>query len=458
MKKRILSLILVASMAGTILSGCGSKTEDKKAAETTEKITLTYANWNLGEKDADNLERKMIKLWNDSHPNIQVEVDESMDYSKYGDSLTAAAAAGKLPDVMALTNIEFGLTNEWLADLTQYTSKDAEWSKLPKPLEQATHFGNGVYAVPAGMYFSGYFVNDDIFDSANVDKLNFAPTLDEFWNAVKATTKPSQNILGISESVQIPDWYPSALNKSMGWYSFDGSKFNLNSSEYKEGINKAKEVLNNKYSFDSLTQAQKDKLNAKWHGDVWNQGKVAIRYDQTSSTVDFAKQSFSNRFIGMPGGRTVIVGDYFGVSKSSKNVEAAYEFAKWMSFSKDGIAKRIELGSSDGSFNSLPLTTDTEVLNKYFETFKYEGIKEAYDTIDNAIVEGVKVVPGYVDARWNAQTGIKVGDKDNATIGEVITGATQGQVKIEDVADQLNKLANDAYTKATQSIKALTNK
>lgn len=458
MKKRILSLILAASLTFTILSGCSSKQTNTDTTKQAEKVTLTYANWSLGNKDADTLERRMVKAWNDLHPNIEVQIDESMDYSKYGDSLNAAAAAGKLPDVIMLQNIPTGLSNEWLADISQFTSKDSEWSKIPKPLEQATHYGKGVYAVPTGMYFEGYFVNDDIFQSANVDALKFSPSLDEFWNAVKATTNLSKNIVGISESVQIPDWYSSAENKNLGWFSFDGSKFNLDSKEFKDGINKAQEVLNNKYSFDSLTQEQKDKLNAKWHGDLWNQGKVAIRFDGTWSIADFSKQSFKNRFIGMPGGRTVVVGDFLGISKSSKNIQAAYEFAKFMSFSKEGILKRIELGSKDNSYNSLPLTTDKDVLDKYFETYKYEGIKDAFDSINNGIIEGVKIVPGYTASRWTAQTGIKVGDKDNANIGEVIDGCIHGKVKIEDVANQLNKLANDEYSKAVQSIKALTSK
>lgn len=457
MKKRFLSVLLAATLAGTLLAGCksgGEKTADKPA----EKITLTYVNWNLGKPEENNLERRMIKAWNDANPNVQVVVDESMDYSKYQESLTASASAGKLADVFALPNIPFGLTNEWLANISDIASKDDQWSKMPKPIEQATHYGKGVYAVPSGMFFEGYFVNDDLFQKNNADALKFAPTQDEFWNAVKANSKPAANILGISESLQVVDWYPSSVNNNLGWFTFDGSKYNLDSAEFKAGINKAKEILANKYSFDALTDDQKTKINAKWHGDVWNQGNVAVRFDGTWSTTDFSKQAFKSRFIGLPGGRTVLVGDYLGISKSTKNAKAAYDFVKFMSFGKDGILKRIELGTQDNSFNSLPLSTDKEVLDKYFAAFKYEGIKEAYDTIDKGIVEGVKVVPGYVPSRWEAQTGIKAGDKDNANIGQVIEATFKGNLKIEDVAAQLNKLANDEYTKATSSMKALTEK
>lgn len=458
MNKRILSLVLTATLAGSLLSGCGTAKKADQAAKPEEKVTLTYVNWNLGAKDADNLERRMIKAWNDSHPNIQVEVDESMDYSKYGDSLTAAASAGKLPDVFALPTIPFGLQNEWLADLTQYSSKDGDWSKMPKPIEQAVHYGKGIYAVPAGMFLAGYWVNDDLFQAANVNQLKFNPTLDEFKAAIKATTKPSENILGVSESLQVVDWYPAAVNKNFGWYTFDGSKYNLDSPEFKDGVKLANEILTNKYSFDALTEEQKTKLNAKWHGDMWNQGKVAVRWDGSWVTTDFSKLNFKSRFIGVPGGRATVIGDYLGISKSSKSVKASYEFAKYMSFGKEGILKRIELGSKDNSFNSLPLSTDKDVLDKYFAMNKFEGLKEAFDDINNDVVEGVKFVPGYVKSRWEAQTGVKVADKDNANIGDVIDNAIKGKVKIEDYAGQLNKLANDEYQKAVQSMKTLTEK
>lgn len=456
MKKRLLSLVLTATLAGTLLSGCASA--PKEAEKPAEKVTLTYVNWNLGAAEDDNLERRMIKAWNEANPNIQVQIDESMDYSKYGDSLTAAASAGKLPDVFALPNIPFGLQNEWLADVTGQSSKDEDWNKIPKPIEQAVHYGKGIYAVPSGMFLSGYWVNDDLFQAANVDELGFNPTLEEFKAAVKATTKPAENILGLSESLQIPEWYPAAVNKDYGWFTFDGSKYNLDSPEFKDGIKLANEVLTNKYTFDALTEDQKAKLNAKWHGDVWNQGKVAIRWDGSWVTTDFSKLNFKSRFIGTPGGRATIIGDYLGISKSSKSVDAAYKFAKYMSFGKDGILKRIELGSKDNSFNSLPLSTDKEVLDKYFEMNKFEGLKEAFEDINNDVVEGVKFVPGYVKSRWEAQTGVKIGDKDNANIGDVVSNAITGKVKIEDYASQLNKLANDEYQKAVESMKALTDK
>lgn len=467
MKRGLVSIILVLSMVAVLLAGCGSssnppaeggKTQgtDQNAGgqKQEEKITITFASWNLGTAEENNIERQMIKAFEESHPNIKIQPAENVDYSKYGDSLTALASAGKLPDAFMLNTIPWGIENEWLLNIKEYASKDPEWANIPKPLEQATHVGDGIYAIPTGMYFMGYFVNDDLFAQANVPSLSFAPSWDDFIKAVKTMNKPQEGIIGLAEEVQIPDYYPAQVNPKLGWYTWDGQAYHLDDPAFIDAVKKAKELFQGKYVYDSLTDQQKAKYNAKWYGDVWNQGKIAIRWDGTWAVRDYSKLNFKFRFIGVPGNRIPVVGDYIGISKATKYPEQVYEFVKFMTFAKEGILKRMEL-NKDGSYTSLPLTTDQTILDQYFAQTPYEGLKEAYEQVANGIVEGVKVVPGYVNSRWTAPTGIKAQGKDNANIGDVIWDTMRGTTKIEDYAAQLNKLANDEYQKAAQNIKEL---
>lgn len=473
MKKTVV-FALILTMLVALLSGCSSNKTDNatepnqgQSQEQTkdpgddanvgsgEKIVINYVNWNLGTEAENNIERKMIAAFEEAHPNIDIQLDESFDYSKYGDSLAAAAAAGKLPDVMMLPNIPFGLTNEWLLNLSDIAASDPEWANIPKALENATHYGSGIYAVPAGMFFQGYFINQDLFEQANLPELNYSPTWDEFLNAVKTLNNPSEDVLGLSEAVQIPDWYPASVNSKLGWFTWDGEQYHLNDPVFIEGVNKAKEIMQGKYTFDSLSEDEKAKYNATWHGDVWNQGKVAVRWEGTWATKDFSNLNFKSKFIGIPGGKFILIGDFIGISKSTEHQQEAYEFAKYMTFGKDGILKRMEL-NTDGSYTSLPMTTDQSILDQYFANGGYEGLKEAYDNIDNAILEGVKFIPGVVRSRWEAPTGVKVGDKENANLGDLILNSIQGSTKIEDYAEQINKLANDEYKAAADAISALT--
>jgi len=472
MKKTVVIAVVLMLLA-SLLAACSSN-DDKngsgtnkpanqnqgqdnadKGKEPAEQVVIKYVNWNLGTEADNNIERKMIQAFQDSHPNIKIELDESFDYSKYGDSLVAAAAASQLPDVMMLPNIPFGLSNEWLLNIKDMAAGDAEWANLPKTLEQSTHYGDGIYAVPAGLFFMGYYINQDLFEQANLPELNFSPTWDEFFNAIKTLNNASEGIVGLSEEVQIPEWYPASVMSNVGWYAWDGQQYQLNDQAFVDGVNKAKQLFAGKYTYDSLSDDQKAQYNAGWFGEVWNQGKIAVRWDGTWATRDFSNLNFDSKFIGVPGGRFTLVGDFMGISKSSKNPSAAYEFAKFMTFGKDGIMKRIEL-NTDGSYTSLPLTTDSSVLDKYFANGAYNGLKEAYDHIDDAIVEGVKIVPGYIKSRWEAPTGVKIGDKENANLADLIWDSMRGNTKIEDYADQINKLANDEYKKAADAISVMT--
>jgi len=473
MKKTVV-FALILTLLVALLSGCSSSKTDNATEPSQgqnqeqtnkpgddanvgsgEKIVINYVNWNLGTEAENNIERKMIAAFEEAHPNIDIQLDESFDYSNYGDSLAAAAAAGKLPDVMMLPNIPFGLTNEWLLNLETIAASDPEWANIPKALENATHYGSGIYAVPAGMFFQGYFINQDLFEQANLPELNYSPTWDEFLSAVKTLNNPSEDVLGLSEAVQIPDWYPASVNSKLGWFTWDGQQYHLNDPVFTEGVNKAKEIMQGKYTFDSLSEDEKAKYNATWHGDVWNQGKVAVRWEGTWATKDFSNLNFKSKFIGIPGGKFVLIGDFIGISKSTEHQQEAYEFAKYMTFGKDGILKRMEL-NTDGSYTSLPMTTDQSILDQYFANGGYEGLKEAYDNIDNAILEGVKFIPGVVRSRWEAPTGVKVGDKENANLGDLILDSIKGGTKIEDYAEQINKLANDEYKAAADAISALT--
>ncbi|XID92563.1 ABC transporter substrate-binding protein [Paenibacillaceae bacterium WGS1546] len=471
MKKRTITAALVLALFVSLFSACssgngnggnsasptnGNETQQPtgNATDPGEKVVIKYANWNLGTEADNNIERQMIAAFEEAYPHIDIQLDESFDYSKYGDSLAAAAAAGQLPDVMMLPNIPFGLSNEWLLNINEYTANDAEWASLPKVLEQAAHYGNGTYAIPAGMFFMGYFINRDLFEQANLPELDFSPTWDEFMNAVRTLNNAQENILGLSEAMQIPDWYAASVNPQLGWYTWDGQQYNLNDPAYIDGVNKAKQMLQGKYTFDSLTEEEKAKYNAGWHGEVWDQGKVAVRWEGTWATRDFGNLNFESKFVGMPGGRFALVGDFMGIAQSSEHPAEAYQFAKFMTFGKDGILKRMEL-NTDGSYTSLPLTTDPGILEQYFATNNYEGLREAFDNIDQAIVEGVKIVPGYVRSRWEAPTGVKAGDKDNANLGDLIHHSVHGQTKIEDYAEQINRLANEEYKAAAAAISAL---
>lgn len=430
----------------------GKDEEEGKA--NLEACTLKYANWNLGTEEENNIERQMIQAFMDKYPDIKIEIDESIDPADWPGSLATAAAAGTLPDVFMLQNIPTSLSNEWLLDITDLTKKDDTWNDIPTKVSETTVYGGKVMAVPFAEHFMGYFINKDIFNEENVDAPEFGFTTDEFKKVVEDMTKLNKGLVGLAIEDQIVEWYPASVNDAFGFYTWDGKKFNLDSQEFKDGIGLAKSFFNNGNVYSALTDEQKANINGENDYEAWQLGHIAMEWDGTWMIAPFHKElDFEWEFVGVPGGRTVIATDYLGIAKSTEHPREAYEFAKWMSFSKEGFEKRLEISeASDILVNTLPLNTDKELLDKFFDHVQVAGLREAYENIDKAIVEGVKIVPGYADARWNGQTGVKIGDKDNSTIGDVIWNSFKGNLKIEDYAEELDKLANKIYEEAKSGI------
>ena len=160
------------------------------------------------------------------------------------------------------------------------------------------------------------------------------------------------------------------------------------------------------------------------------------------------------KFVGNPGGKITIVGDYYGIYKGTEQPEIAYKFAKWMSFGSEGFRKRMELYKNAGSINTLPMINDQDLVDDYFDLFgsssEMSGLEDAYEYIQTkSMVEGVKVVPGFLSARQNKKTGIAIDDIASASMFELLNACIVGGKDIAAYtsgAVNINTIANKTYS------------
>ncbi len=456
MKKKLSLLLATAVISASVLGGA-------VACKKDTGYDLVYANWNLGTAAANNIERQMIKEF-EKRNDVKIKIEENISLTAYDDSIRSLAIKNNLPDVFMLSNINFGLSEQYVIDISDYTEKDEDWGKIPKPIEEAVHFKGGAYAIPFAMHMMGYFVNTELLADHNIrdfdNKDASEITMNDFISVVEKMSQfKKDGEIGLNKEMTIFEWYPSSANENYGWFSWDGSNYHLDSDEFKRGVEITVDMYKNGYTYTSLTPEElaDDFNNAEADEGVglWNNGGLAIRWGYTAELPDMMQKSdFSKRFIGVPGGRTPIVGDYLGISTTCKNVELAYKFAKWMSFDPAGMRKRIEL--NDTISNTLPITTDSEIVAEYFNKFVNEsetpvlGLEEAYENLDNGIVEAVKVVPGYNRSRWTALTGIALtadgmDSISNADVGQFLDWCRMGLANYSDHALDVNKLANKWY-------------
>ena len=430
----------------------------------TTNYDLVYASWNLGTEAGNNIERQMIKAFEEKYE-VKVKIEENISLSAYDDSIRALAIKNSLPDVFMLSNINFGLSERYVSDISDLIAADTtgDWDNIPKPVEEAVHYKSGIYAVPFAMHMMGYFVNVDLLEQYGLDGfLDGEITWDSFYNVVKEMANyKNDGVIGLSHEGTLFEWYPSSQNSDYGWFTWDGSQYHLDSDEFKDAIRLTKEFRTNGYTYDGLSEEERA-LNFEGYDGytaLWNAGKLAIRWGATYEVPDMIDNSngfFDIRFIGVPGGRTPMVGDYLAISNTCKNRDLAYKFAKWMSFDPNGIKERI---SRDNDVtNTLPLTIDSQIVADYFDKFTaVSGIEELYETLDNGIVEAVKVVPGYNRARWLALTGISLSGNGetiaNANIGQYIDACWTGlyDADYSERAAALNTLANQQYSNVVNS-------
>ncbi|MFC5466566.1 ABC transporter substrate-binding protein [Lederbergia graminis] len=458
--KKVFSLLAISVLIFVLAACSGSESSGKNDSgnkkgdsnDKKEEVTISYAHWNLGTEEEMNLERLMLEQFQRDYPHIKVELYEIS--GNWNEQLAAAASANNMPDVFAVPDLPLALSNDWVLDVTVMAENDTDFGNVPQVVRQSTEYNKQIVALPFAQHFLGYFVNKDLYNEANLDYPTMDSTVEEFEAAVKDITNVQAGVIGLQNAGSIADWYPAAANPDSGWYTYTDGKYELNSSEYIAGVKFANEVVTNGYSYDNLTDEQKANFKGEDGNQVWFEGDIGIKWDGSwavSSLVE--NSSFEFDFIGIPGGKIVITNDLLGISQTTKHAEEAFIFAKYMSFGKEGFMKRMELAAENGKVvNTLPVNTDQEILDEYFAQAPVPGIQKAYERLDEAILEPVKTVPGYAQSRWHAPTGVKVGEHENATIGQLLDAIIKGELKIEDYATQLNDLANAKYEEAVAAL------
>ncbi|MCL1986870.1 MAG: extracellular solute-binding protein [Firmicutes bacterium] len=415
--------------------------------------TIRYANWNMGTEEENNIERRMIQAFMERYPHITVEIDESIPGDWMG-NLAIAASTGSLPDVFMVSDTATKVINGWLLDITDISNADSEFTALPQNIRDSTTLGGRVYTVPFAQFLLGYFINADLFDTFNLDPPQFGFDVDEFISLINATTDLSRPTLGLTQSVSFADWMPAALNPNLGFFAYDGTGYAISSPEMIQTVNTAAQLNMTGTTWLGITPEQQAQfLGAEYDGAAFREGLVAFLWDGTWALGSLSEQTnFSLDFVGVPGGRTPMTLDITALSATTAYPEQAYLLAKWMGHGIDGYLTRLQIAEEMGIFfASVPVSPNPQVQNAFLASIDgLPGLRTAIENLDNAIIDGNKVVPGYVMARFNGETGIAIPaeDIDNATIGAVIHHASIGNLNLADHAAAIEAISRGHLAEA----------
>lgn len=434
-----------------------TKAPEVKPTATTEPtkpapVTLRYANWNLGTAEENNIQRQMVKAYTDMNPNVTIEFVDMSGEGGWDAILTAYAAKGELPDVFMANNVPLYVQNGWLADLSNYVKDDADYKDVPKVLQEMFSYGGKVYGVPAAQFVMGYFVNKSLYEKANLDAPAYGFSVDDFMTAVTSLNDVPKGILGLDEMEFVEGWYAHTQDPNLKWFSYDGQKLNYNSAAFKAAIAKTGELK--PYTWQGLTDAQKKNFKSAGPWEMFLNQEVGMRWDASWAVPDYVqKATFDWDFAGIPGGGQALVADVMVVSKTAKNADEAYKFMKWMTFSKEAYKKEVELARAMKSAPKMPVSVDADSIALYKEFVTKPGILAALENLDNSLIESMaKIVPGYINARWEGKPGIDIGTDKDVNMWYMFNFANEGRFKYEDYSAKLEEFANKILADAMAAV------
>ena len=173
--KKIISILLAATMAGAMLAGCGnsSTSESKSASGETQKesgdqVSLRFSWWGGDARHEATL--AVIEAFEKENPNIKIEPEYS-SYDGYSEKKTTEFASGTAPDIF---QIETGLGPEYYKQGVLYnmSETDFDFSEFDQEfLKQNGQFGSGSqYALPTGQAGSAVIVNKTLADKIMIRK------------------------------------------------------------------------------------------------------------------------------------------------------------------------------------------------------------------------------------------------------------------------------------------------
>lgn len=207
MKKKLLSALLCATMAVSMLAGCGSSNDGNASAgndaatagteqaaadnQTASGEDVTIEFWTIDLKAAfGDFFNDMIAQYESENPGVTVNWTD-VPYADIQSKLVTAVAGGTAPDVVNL-NTGFALTlagQGALVDLNKEAT-DEQKSIYIQDLWDSAKIGDSVYAFPWYASPDIMFYNQALFDEAGMDiPTTFDEALDsaeEFYNKTGA--------------------------------------------------------------------------------------------------------------------------------------------------------------------------------------------------------------------------------------------------------------------------------
>ncbi|MGW1772750.1 ABC transporter substrate-binding protein [Streptomyces sp. NPDC002104] len=413
---------LAAFSLALFATACGGSEGAAPKADAAPKgpVNLTYWGWTGGAQ-------QVVDAFNASHPNIKVTFSAITGGPDGYAKISNAIKAGNAPDVAGIeypTLPEF-VSQGFLEDITAPAGATVK-AKFPQGVQDRVTLGGKTWAVPYDATPNLLYYRKDLFKKAGAE-------VPKTWDEYKAA---AEKIKASDKNVRIGGWgnddapLLAALAWQAGakWYGTegDGWKVGINDApsqkvaSYWQGLVKDDLVMNLKINGPEFAKAKADGVMASFIGASWSAGGTMTALAKDAGKWGVAPlPHWGTPATGMFGGTS------YAVTKGSKHVREAAEFATWAATSPEGVKAR--LSSLKTPSSSLPASPELRpIAAAAFDDKGFFGGDKVYE-ISGAQVD--TIVPGWV---WGpVQTATNTAIQDAGLKGTLTDGLAAGQAAAE---------------------------
>jgi multiple sugar transport system substrate-binding protein len=340
-------------LALTLMAGCGGdKSGDGSGGTSAQSskgpVTLSFWAW------APNI-TKVVKRWNDAHPDIQVKVSQPAQGDDLVTKLISANKAGNPPD---LAQAEYQalpalLLSDAVADITKRVEpikgkfSDATWKLVT--------LNENVYAIPQDTAPMMLLYRKDLFKRFG---LEVPKTWQEFdATAAKLRAADSERYL-TTFSANDPGWFAGLAQQAGGqWWNIDGKSWKVGIADdatkrvgdYWNGLVADKKILGEPMYTPQWNKHLNDGTLMAWPTAVWGPAVlegIAPKTKGKWAMAPLPQWNEGDTAVGYWGGSSTAV-----MKKSEHPAEAA-EFAAWLNTDAEAVEGLISIS------NVYPASTD----------------------------------------------------------------------------------------------------
>lgn len=378
MKRKLLSMILTASLAATVLAGCGTSNTNKTSESNTstessnKKVTLRVAWW--GNQTRNDVTKKVMDAYTQKNPNVTFE-PEFYDWSGYWDKLATQSAANSMPDIMQMDYSYIGqyVSKKLLANLNSYVSsgkinlKDVNENEIV-----GGKISGGLYGISLGTNALA-----TIYDPAVLAKAGVTIPTNWTWEDYQNIANKVAQSTGVKTDIALytdPHMLLSYLAREQGktMFSKDGTSLGIDSKIVQNSFELQLNLLKS-----GATPKPDVYLNQTAGNDTLSKGVTGIQFlwsNQLVSAVNNAKKPMQLAL--MPASKDakqkplyLKPSMFFSVSDKSTSKDASAKFIDY--FTNDVDANKILLAE-----RGVPIST------KVRDAIKSLVSKESQQTFD----------------------------------------------------------------------------